>query len=218
MPDTPTVESFQFQAETTQLLSLMIHSLYTQRDIFVRELISNGSDALDRLRFEALTNPALVEEDHRYGLASGLFHHPTHLADQCLGIERFAYEIIHPRVQGALSLDNQRAGRQSNDGEGFDAKFAPDTPRHFVSIERGHLDVHEHNIEHSVMCPHVLQGGQTIAAGGDDGTLLFEDALRHLQIDVTVIHHQDAHAGQPKRVQLVEIRGLQDTFQTVGAS
>jgi molecular chaperone HtpG len=59
-------ESFRFQAETTQLLHLMIHSLYTQREIFLRELISNSSDALDRLRFEALTQPELVEEGHKY--------------------------------------------------------------------------------------------------------------------------------------------------------
>lgn len=66
MATAPTVESFQFQAETTQLLNLMIHSLYTQREIFLRELISNASDALDRLRFEALTNPELVPDGHKY--------------------------------------------------------------------------------------------------------------------------------------------------------
>ena len=63
---TPTVESFQFQAETNQILRLMIDSLYTQREIFLRELISNASDALDRFRFEALTNPAIVPADHTY--------------------------------------------------------------------------------------------------------------------------------------------------------
>jgi len=66
MATAPTVESFQFQAETTQLLNLMIHSLYTQKEIFLRELISNASDALDRLRFEALTNTELVPADHKY--------------------------------------------------------------------------------------------------------------------------------------------------------
>jgi molecular chaperone HtpG len=62
---TAAVESYQFQAETKQLLHLMIHSLYTQREIFLRELISNASDALDRLRFEALTNPDLAK-DHKF--------------------------------------------------------------------------------------------------------------------------------------------------------
>src|SRR5262245_36747417 len=57
------VEEFQFQAETKRLLELMIHSLYTNKEIFLRELISNASDAIDRLRFEALTKPELRADD-----------------------------------------------------------------------------------------------------------------------------------------------------------
>ncbi|MBK8014648.1 MAG: molecular chaperone HtpG [Deltaproteobacteria bacterium] len=52
-------ETREFQAEVKQLLDLMVHSLYSNKDVFLRELISNSSDALDRLRFEQVTNPEL---------------------------------------------------------------------------------------------------------------------------------------------------------------
>jgi molecular chaperone HtpG len=56
-------ETRSFQAEVRQLLQLMIHSLYSNRDIFLRELVSNASDANDRLRFEAIAQPALLGEE-----------------------------------------------------------------------------------------------------------------------------------------------------------
>jgi len=63
MPAKSKAETRGFETEAKQLLHLMIHSLYSNREIFLRELISNASDAADKLRFEALSNPELLEND-----------------------------------------------------------------------------------------------------------------------------------------------------------
>ena len=63
MTETATKETLGFQAEVKQLLHLMVHSLYGNKEIFLRELVSNASDAGDKLRFEAMTDPALFEND-----------------------------------------------------------------------------------------------------------------------------------------------------------
>jgi molecular chaperone HtpG len=59
----PEAVTHSFQAEVSEVLRLVIHSLYSQKDIFLRELVSNASDALDRLRFRALTEPDIYEGD-----------------------------------------------------------------------------------------------------------------------------------------------------------
>jgi molecular chaperone HtpG len=67
-PETHDKQTHGFQAEVRQLLSLMIHSLYSHREIFLRELISNASDANDRLRFAAIAEPALLEKEVELGI------------------------------------------------------------------------------------------------------------------------------------------------------
>lgn len=60
---TQTAEAFEFKAEIQQLLNILVHSLYTEREIFLRELLSNASDALNRMQFEMLTNRDVLDPD-----------------------------------------------------------------------------------------------------------------------------------------------------------
>lgn len=69
--DVATKETFGFQAEANQVLKLMIHSVYSNKEIFLRELVSNASDACDKLRFEALTDSALFEDDQELAIWIG---------------------------------------------------------------------------------------------------------------------------------------------------
>ena len=61
-----TKQTREFQTETKQLLDLMIHSIYTNREIFLRELISNASDAIDKVRVQSLTDHDLLENDPNF--------------------------------------------------------------------------------------------------------------------------------------------------------
>jgi len=63
-----TVQEFEYKAEMKQLLDLIVHSLYTHPEIFLRELISNASDALSKVRFNALTDQELLEGDTDLGV------------------------------------------------------------------------------------------------------------------------------------------------------
>lgn len=83
-------ETMEFQAETKQLLDLMVHSIYTNREIFLRELISNASDAIDKLRFEALTNQALLEgqSDFEIYLLPDENTHTLTICDNGIGMTR----------------------------------------------------------------------------------------------------------------------------------
>ena len=67
-PTTAAPETRGFKAEVRELLKLMIHSLYSHREIFLRELISNASDANDKLRFLAIASPALLGDEKELGI------------------------------------------------------------------------------------------------------------------------------------------------------
>src|SRR6476646_8566195 len=68
MTDEKTPQSHAFQAEVAELLNLMVHSVYSETDVFLRELISNASDACDKLRYEAIARPELLAGDDKLAI------------------------------------------------------------------------------------------------------------------------------------------------------
>jgi len=85
-----TTETHSFQAEVSRILDIVAHSLYSEREVFLRELISNASDALDRLRYEALTNSALAGdgEEQVVTLTPDKARRTLTIADNGIGMNR----------------------------------------------------------------------------------------------------------------------------------
>ena len=85
-----TGEKLAFQAETAKLLHIVANSLYGERDVFLRELISNASDACDRLRYEAITDPALTAGDPEFRVVLTIEKKAKTLtiADNGIGMDR----------------------------------------------------------------------------------------------------------------------------------
>ena len=83
-------ETHAFQAETKQLLDLMIHSIYTNHEIFLRELISNASDAIDKVHYESLTNRDILEgdEDYEIFLVPDKDSHTLTISDNGIGMNK----------------------------------------------------------------------------------------------------------------------------------
>ena len=114
-------ETHEFQTEVRQLLNLMVHSLYSSREIFLRELISNGSDACDRLRFEALKDESLLEGDGELGLRVAYDKEARTLtvADNGIGMSR--QDVIDNlgtiARSGTQHFINQLTGDQAKDAK-----------------------------------------------------------------------------------------------------
>ncbi len=129
-----TKETLGFQAEVKQLLQLMIHSLYSNKDIFLRELISNASDAADKLRFEGLSDPALFENDSELKIRIAFDREARTLTITDNGIGMSRQEVIEHigtiAKSGTREFFTQLSGDQKKDaaligqfGVGFYSAF-----------------------------------------------------------------------------------------------
>jgi molecular chaperone HtpG len=126
MTDTDTAPVSQpFQAEVSELLHLMVHSVYSETDIFLRELISNGSDACDKLRYEAIAKPELITEDDapKIRIAPNKKDDSLTVADTGIGMDR--QELIDNLGTIARSGTKAFVSRltEAKDGAGLIGQF-----------------------------------------------------------------------------------------------
>jgi molecular chaperone HtpG len=108
-------ETLGFQAEVKQLLQLMIHSLYSNKEIFLRELISNASDASDKMRFEAINNDALYGDDHELKIRVGFDKDAKTITISDNGIGMSRDEVISHLGTIAKSGTKEFFGKLSGD-------------------------------------------------------------------------------------------------------
>ena len=81
-------ETFAFSADINQLLSLIINTFYTNKDVFLRELVCNASDALDKLRYKSLTNPELNQEELCIQLKADKTNKTLTISDNGIGMSK----------------------------------------------------------------------------------------------------------------------------------
>ncbi|MGI9238207.1 MAG: molecular chaperone HtpG [Woeseiaceae bacterium] len=121
MADSSKRETLGFQTEVRQLLQLMIHSLYSNKEIFLRELISNASDAADKLRFEALASPELLEDDAELSVRIEVDKDKQQLTIVDNGIGMSRDELVDNlgtiARSGTAEFLNQMTGDQQHDAQ-----------------------------------------------------------------------------------------------------
>jgi molecular chaperone HtpG len=121
----PTIETQPFQAEVSELLHLMVHSVYSETDIFLRELISNASDACDKLRYEAIGNPSLMGDGEapRIRVIPNKQDNTLTIADNGIGMDR--QELIDNL--GTIARSGTRSFlarlKEAKDGTGLIGQF-----------------------------------------------------------------------------------------------
>ena len=120
-----TTETFTFQAEVSKLLDIVAHSLYSQKEIFLRELISNASDACDKLRYEALTNSKLSKGDTNFqiSLRVNKKENTLTISDNGIGMERSELSDMLGTIARSGTqafVDNLNAAKAKDKKSGID--------------------------------------------------------------------------------------------------
>ncbi len=182
------VEAQPFQAEVSELLHLMVHSVYSETDIFLRELISNASDACDKLRYEAIANPALIGDGElpKIRIVPNKKNDTLTIADSGIGMDR--QELIDNL--GTIARSGTRSFlsriKDAKDGTGLIGQFGVGFYSAFMVADR--IVVTSHRAGSDEVWSWSSSGGSgfEIAPAGKDGARLpvrGTEIVLHLKAD-----------------------------------
>ena len=222
-------ETLGFQTEVRQLLKLMIHSLYSNKEIFLRELISNASDAADKLRFESLATPDLLAEDQDLAIRieSDKNNNTITIADNGIGMSRD--ELIEHlgtiARSGTAEFLQQMSGDQQKDaqligqfGVGFYSSFivadkvVVETRRAGLSVDDGVRWESDGEGEFTIENIQRTERGTAVTLHLKDAESEFTEPIR---IETLIRKYSD-HIAFP--VTLAEVSDKDDDIKVVNAA
>jgi len=181
-------EAQPFQAEVSELLHLMVHSVYSETDIFLRELISNASDACDKLRYEAIANPALIEdgEPPKIRIVPNKKDNTLTIADSGIGMDR--QELIDNL--GTIARSGTRSFlsriKDAKDGTGLIGQFGVGFYSAFMVADRIVVNSRRAGSDEVWIWSSSGGSGFEIAPAGQDGAQLparGTEIVLHLKAD-----------------------------------
>ncbi|HYH02199.1 MAG TPA: molecular chaperone HtpG, partial [Bacillota bacterium] len=189
-------ETKEFQAETKQLLDLMIHSIYTNREIFLRELISNASDAIDKIRFQSLTDLDILEGDSEFAIWIDVdeANHTLSISDNGIGM---TYDEVVENVgtiakSGTkLFLENLKNQQENPDSVDLIGKFGVGFYSAFMVADKVTL---------VTRAPETTIGVKWESTG--DGTYTIEETSKEKRGTTITLTLKEDHRGAEKSEEL----------------
>lgn len=224
--ETVTEERRGFEAEVSKLLHLMVHSVYSEREIFLRELISNASDACDKLRYEAITEPALTEGDPDFKITVTLDKDAGTItvADNGVGMNRddLIENLGTIARSGTARFLEQMTGEKKADlsligqfGVGFYASFMVADKVTVLTRRAG--ETHAHEWESDGAGDYVIRPAEKAGRGTEVVLHLKDDAKEFLEkprLEAVVRKYSD-HIAVPITLVEAKAEGEEDEAKPV---
>jgi molecular chaperone HtpG len=228
---TPAPENHTFEADVAKLLHLMVHSVYSDKDVFLRELISNAADACEKLRYEAISHPALLGNDPKARITLLIDADNRHLTIEDNGIGMSRDEMIE--ALGTIARSGTRAfmdriqAAQGGEGTQLIGQFGVGFYSAFMVADRVDVVSRRAGSEEATIWSSDGKGSYTVApAAADEALARGTRVILHLMEDATsyteryrlerIVKEQSGHVPVP--ISIVDKHGAEPQEVADGAA